>query len=129
MNSTDEFLAHFGVKGMKWGHRKSINTVQKAPKKKYSSDEILSARQRQFDRINKINRHAEDVRLASSAKGRASAQKMVDKYANQYVNSKDKEIAAKSTRGEKAAAALVYGSLAVVTLSNILLRGSGSRRL
>jgi len=99
----EEFIAHYGKQGMRWGHRNAANgeaEPTKAGKKvKVTSADITDARARQVANINKMNSAADDNALASTRKGKAATQKLIDKHWDAYV--KDSKVANKTTRGEK----------------------------
>lgn len=94
-------LAHHGVLGMKWGHRKAANAGQiRAARRNVSKMRDGVAAQRH---------------KATAAKGTSSAKvenkKLSDLKAS-YLNNPDRVIAARMTRGEKFIA-IVGGSIAL----------------
>lgn len=109
----DEFLAHHGVAGMKWGHRKTSSSGSssakstKPAKKKYTSQEIIAARARHNARVAKLNSALIDASYAQHPKVKAQAEKLVEQHAKTIANNqKDAEIAGKMTKGEKWATGL-----------------------
>lgn len=131
---SEQILEHFGVKGMKWGvrrsdaqlraadakrDRKSKNKAEskatvKSAKDKYHSDkQIKSARQRVAARDKKIG----DAHIrAWDSKSKAEAQKAVNEMkalAKSKHAKRDIAIASKSTYGEMFVQALVPGGPAI----------------
>ena len=103
----DNFLAHVGKKGMKWGSRQARNEA------------ITDARRRQQIRKDNILKADEQVWMAKTAKGRAAAEKMVEKAAKDYINSPDAEVAALLTTGEKFAVGLGIAGTALAVGSMV----------
>jgi hypothetical protein len=101
--NVDEFLAHYGVPGMHWGHRKSGATSTLKP----TTQQITEARARQ------------SVRKAAykSAKSGGNATSTA-KAANAFMKSPDRVVAAHMTKGEKIATALLGGGLSGIRASN-----------
>lgn len=93
----DAFLAHYGVKGMKWGHRKT-----------YSSADIKAARARNAKREGDLLSKAYDV--SNTKKGtaaRAKADKAYNKAHTDYLKNPDRATALRMTKGEKIAVAVI----------------------
>lgn len=103
-----EELAHHGVKGMKWGHRK-----------KYSTSDIKDARARQQSRAVEVNNAAAKLNLASKAggKGAEKAAATYAKKANAYKSNKDAAVAARMTKGEKAVSLLIGGPIGAIVIA------------
>lgn len=83
MVTADEFiLQHFGVKGMKWGHRKGSTATSKAGKKVAKAD-------KKFESVN--SRYSKTFEIAgaarSSFKSSGDWKKINDKYSAQLTNS------------------------------------------
>ena len=116
--NVEDFLEHFGVKGMRWGHRKGSDTSSTPNKKQvkkanlndaysvlnktYSDSEIFKARQKSEKMYNdyleagrkyKTVRHDPEIRKQTQA--------LVDRLATEYNTSDARIIAAKATSGEK----------------------------
>lgn len=49
-NATDDFLAHYGVKGMKWGQRREAKAAEIKQLRKDASDKGYSAKKQNFDK-------------------------------------------------------------------------------
>jgi len=112
--SPADVLEHYGVKGMQWGVRK----------KKPTSAEIHSARQRQAQRARELQRHDDVASTASSPAVRAKAIKEARRVAIELQTSEDRVTAARMTTGEKVAATILGGPLG---LAVIVARGSAAR--
>lgn len=111
-------LAHFGVKGMRWGQRK-----------KYTGTQIKEARANQSARRDRVNRAAQDLNLAKGDKDSKVAAKKYVSAVKDFKTSQDRAVAARATRGEKIAHVLLLGPGALVTLPlNRLHEGSVQRR-
>lgn len=96
----EEALAHFGVKGMKWGVRN----------KKVTADEIQGARMRQRTRLNKYidaKGAASDPRASASA--RKAAEKRVKDLGREFDTSEDRVTAQRLSNGEKATLLILGG--------------------
>lgn len=90
---TEEFLAHYGVLGMKWGKTRA----------RASSPDILAARRRTAAEQAKVrSADAKSARIADPQK-RQEAKVEVGKMRAAMLNNPDRVIAARMTRGEKAA--------------------------
>lgn len=101
----EDFLAHYGVKGMRWGVRKLDNGNRtKVRPKRASYDDIRSARRRQTARESAIE-EARD-RIKAAPKGSAAASKAGEahqKAVSEYLNSPDRVTANRLLKGEKVA--------------------------
>lgn len=92
----DEFLAHFGVLGMKWGkHRAKASTAN-----------IHAARRRVQKQKNELTKHEDKVSNLADPKARAKGMQEHAKLKASFLNNPDRVVAARLTRGEKAAIAL-----------------------
>lgn len=117
---TANYLAHYGVMGMKWGKSKggssgssgSSESGAPAKKAKPTSDDIKAARGRQVERSVKLDQAQVDYFFASSEKGRNIAKNKLEKYSDEYQNSGDLELANRRTRGEKISAGVMHGIFA-----------------
>lgn len=105
----EDFLAHYGVKGMRWGHRRE----------KVSSSDIKAARRRvdhqtgkDFDKLGKIE---DRYHSAKTPGARAKAEKDLKNEENAqrmaHLKNPDRATAMRMTRGEKVALVLIGGLL------------------
>lgn len=110
-------LAHYGVKGMKWGVRNA------------TSEKIVTARRNLKNKKNDIVT-AHDTARKTTTKGtaeRAAADKRVDAMVRDFNKDPDRVIAARMTRGEKAALTMLAvpsfgGTLLPIAASSITSR-------
>lgn len=120
----EDLLIHFGVKGMKWGRRKarddggsgSGGSAPKVKKKKLTSNDIREARAQHQARVAELYRADQQLRTATTQKGKDIALRQVDKMAQQIAKSDDARIANKMTRGEKVAALVIAGPIGAVVI-------------
>lgn len=124
-------LEHHGTKGMHWGVRKSRDeSSPRTPKaRKPTSREILDARGRTQARANRLSVLDDNVYLAKTEAGRAHAQKLLDKSANELLSHPDTKMAHKMTTGEKWLNGVAWGLFGTVSVASIALSAAGSRRL
>jgi hypothetical protein len=148
----DDFLQHFGVKGMKWGKHtaesgssggggggsksdkavadkagKLVNKMQttKATKEKVTTQQIKDARLRDEARFNDLASKTSALNLATAVgKGEKAAAKAWMDAADVYTNSPDSATAAKMTKGEKVSTAL-WATVGVVSAAYLI--GSAAR--
>lgn len=89
----EDFLAHYGKKGMKWGERKAVRQAQDA--------NIRTARGKQEIRKSELNTLSMKRLQAHTTKGKEHLdQKIADKQF-EILNHPDAKTAAKLTTGEK----------------------------
>lgn len=115
---TPGLLAHYGVKGMKWGERKA----------KPTSAEIVDARIRQESRQRRVNRAADDLNATSYVHNKRIQQQAARNYARakrEYDTSEDRVTASHMTKGEKIATAILTGplALAIIPISKAHTKG------
>lgn len=143
--SLEEAIEHFGVKGMRWGVRRSDAQLAKAKQERVQnrtgrreknikraadqyrkasgskvatkkSKKIYEARANLNEQALKVERAKLDVVLAKTAKGRSAATKTLKKEYGTYINSQDQEMANKMSTGEKAAFG-VWGATTSIVIS------------
>lgn len=91
-------LQHYGVKGMKWGVRKSDSGGRSKP----TSDEIKSARIRNRARERELGSQADKVNLSTGKKQEREAKKFSE-MSMSYLKNPDRVTSEYLTRGEKVA--------------------------
>lgn len=122
--SVDDFLAHHGVKGMKWGVRKSraelraLDKASRATDKAKRAKEIQSAR----DRYNKSARSnykaaKAEYKEARHVIGKREAKKILNKVKEKNV--KDWETGSQYKNGKEVAGAVLLG-VGILTASALL---------
>lgn len=102
-----EELMHYGVLGMKWGHRT-----------KASGTEIRAARNRL--RTKQADYAVQRDKVKSQPKGsaaRVSEQKKLSKIESDFKKNPDRVTAVRMTRGEKAAALVLAGPFGAIPIA------------
>ena len=126
---TDAFLAHYGVKGMKWGVRRTKTAgdigraeakarIKKANRTKYSDDDIRGARARQAVRARAYIAADKAATKIDPQTGRPYLSRSVVKEQLDWVDQYDAYIAARRTTGEKVIAGLLGGPVGLVLASD-----------
>ena len=116
---TDNFLAHYGVKGMKWGKHASSAPTSRKERRMKQDHEVLTARQRQQARARKYEEAQGDFFVARTAKGQDKAEKIMRKMEKDYFTHPDAATAQKLTSGEKRAVGIAYGAMGLMAVSLI----------
>jgi hypothetical protein len=110
---TDEELAHYGVLGMKWGRNRA----------KATGSDIRSARRSVNKQAEAVSKQVDKVRRAPTGSAKKKESMRLDKMDAAYLKNPDRVIAARMTRGEKAAS-IVLSSLIVPGLGAIAGAGA-----
>lgn len=121
--SYEDYLAHYGVKGMRWGKRgaggSSSGTASAAPASK--SQQIKAARKKIRDTANKHSRGEYDAQMGTTAKarqkGRENAAKALKELEKMQTDGTGK-LAGKYTRGEKITVGLLYGVTGAIVVAS-----------
>jgi hypothetical protein len=128
VTDVDDFLAHYGVKGMHWGHHKARETSGSSKKSRKQTRqernaEILNARSRQQARGRAYEEAQAEFMAARTRKGEAKAEEVMRRMEKEYWTHPDAQTAQKLTTGEKIAVGLAYGSVGL-TAASIILRAA-----
>lgn len=125
-----EDLAHFGVKGMKWGQHKErtpLEAVSGKANRRPTRAEILGARARQKERragISKLDKkYGKDPTT-----GKLFFSKEHERAYMALLEGDDRVISKYHTRGEKALATILFGPIGAVQTSNLRVKSRVANR-
>jgi hypothetical protein len=121
--SPEDALQHYGVKGMKWGHRRSASTADiKAARRRQDvrrADYQKAVARAAFTSVPFTKKH---VRLATDARKKGA----------KFDRSIDRAISVRMTKGETALAAVLgpsgWGAIAVSQIASRALEADYNRR-
>lgn len=121
--TTDDFLQHYGVRGMKWGKRNGSRSSGggSGKKSKPTTYDILAARQAQGARLRKLQEAEGDFYVARTAKGQDKAEKIMRQREKDFFTNPDAAMAAKMTKGEKVVTGIAYGMTAAMAVSYLAI--------
>lgn len=114
----DDILVHYGVKGMKWGVRRSEAQLAKA-----SGGNIRRAREEHVDRAARIQRHVNIASGTYDAATQKRARDAIKKIANEPNAKETAVLASKLTKGERMVTYLAIGPVAPIYNSRVQKRG------
>ena len=120
MNEVDDFLAHYGVIGMKWGMRRQAKLSQKIDKAKSEGNskkvDKLKKRKAFVDNVQNLNAtKATQKRVAQLSTGKAIAQSLLlGGYGSKVYNSARAKRSA--SRGSAAVEAVLMSNINVMSL-------------
>lgn len=111
-------LSHYGIKGMKWGVRRTPEQLGHKPKKprKPTAKEITDARERHNERAAAIERNVNRANIVGTKAAKQKAAKEIRRLAKEAKDSGDISTMARMTRGEMAVSALSGGPFGLLTL-------------
>lgn len=121
MEVTEDQLFHYGVKGMRWGHRKpadiAVAKKAKTMSRKEQNQQIKEAR----GRIKEANKGYKALRKAykTSDMDRKVAKKLLKEKANEIMDSEDYSWSTRSTSGEKFAIATIAAINAAMVIRDL----------
>lgn len=98
----DDFIKHYGKKGMRWGVRKSEDSSggSSKPRRPKNAD-IKAARSRQDDRVRDFQEKSAAYYTSRSSKGEAFAERTMRNAEWDLFNNPDVAVAGRMTTGEK----------------------------
>lgn len=105
----EDFLEHYGVKGMRWGQTGR-------------SAQIKNARKRQGTRQREVLKADDAVTIAArkkDPKALAAANKKLEKVSKEFDDSPDRPISMKMTMGEAAVSVFLLGPIGLVPVAGM----------
>jgi hypothetical protein len=128
--TSEEALAHFGVKGMKWGVRKPDDSGggSGGPAKlkgKERTDAILNARVRQGARKYAYQNATAEFMVARTAKGQDAAEKSMRKLEKEFYEGEDFKLSKQYTTGEKWVGGVSWAALGAAAVGLLYASAQG----
>lgn len=117
----DDFIKHYGKKGMRWGVRKSEDSSggsssgRSAKPRKPKSADIKEARKRQLSRVRDFEEKSAAYYTSRSAKGEAFAERTMRNAEWDLYNNPDAAVANRMTAGEKWLTGALFAAPVVLT--------------
>ena len=105
-NPSPEELAHYGVLGMKWGHRKTATTADI-----HAARRRIATKQQEHHELQTVRSHT-----TPGSKARAKADRDLETFTKNFKNDPARVIAVRMTRGEKIITALLAGPVAAIPI-------------
>lgn len=122
--SYEDYLAHYGVKGMRWGKRNASSSSGNGGTPKQTSKErtaeIKAARKRIVERDANYRLATQQSQIGVTAKDRQKGRDKASKIVRELEESGDIDMAGKYTRGEKIAVGLLYGASAAFVADSVI---------
>ena len=123
-DNVDNYLEHFGKKGMRWGKKSASNSSSEPKaepklKGKAKTKAIQQARMNTLIKAREAQLLEDSAVVAKNKKEFDYYKKAADKKYKDLTSDKDYQLGQKSTRGEKAVAALFLGTAAATLASAV----------
>lgn len=115
--SYEDYLAHYGVRGMRWGKRGAGNGGAPKQTSKERTAEIKAARKKIAEQVQRHDNATYQSLMGVTAKERQKGRDTASKILRELDESGLDKIASKYTRGEKIASALILGATGAMVVS------------
>ena len=115
----EDTIEHYGVLGMKWGKTRA----------RANGTQIRAARRRVSNQINGLGDQRDKVKAAKGTSKETSEKNKLNKMKTDFLKNPDRVVAARLTRGEKAAILILAGPAAPFSIGAIAGSSAASRRI